>query len=291
MSALDPPGQQRRQPPDPVRGGHRSRPQDAAAGRAPLPGEVGLLRAWIDQGAVWPDAASAEVEDPAETHWAFRPVSRPAVPTTRGPRSAIRNPDRRIRRGEARPERPRDVPGSRPAHAGEAALPRAPRTAADARGGRRLRRRRSARRLRRARGSAARLAALRRALGAALARRRRVRRDARVRGEHPARERLAVPRLRHPRLQRRQALSRIHPGPAGRRRDGRGRRHRLPRRQGRAAAGPDRARPRVHPAREAGRTERHGAQRRRRRSSASPSTAPAATTTSSTPSRSAITTR
>ena len=48
--------------------------------------------------------------------------------------------------------------------------------------------------------------ALRRAVGAALARRRPLRRDARLRqGPAPA-QRLAVPRLRHPRVQRRQAV-------------------------------------------------------------------------------------
>ncbi|MBC7820213.1 MAG: DUF1553 domain-containing protein, partial [Planctomycetaceae bacterium] len=46
--------------------------------------EVGLLRAWIDQGAKWPDGA--DVLDPraerAKTHWAFqplRPVDEPSV--------------------------------------------------------------------------------------------------------------------------------------------------------------------------------------------------------------------
>ena len=39
--------------------------------------------AWINGGAVWPGDAGAEVEDPMATHWAFRTVSRPAVPTTR----------------------------------------------------------------------------------------------------------------------------------------------------------------------------------------------------------------
>jgi hypothetical protein len=45
----------------------------------PLTGEqVGLLRAWIDQGATWgPDAAGAA---PTEDHWAFQPVVLPKVP-------------------------------------------------------------------------------------------------------------------------------------------------------------------------------------------------------------------
>jgi hypothetical protein len=43
------------------------------------PGEVGILRRWIDQGASWPDASPG----PGTTsrgHWAFRPPVRPPVP-------------------------------------------------------------------------------------------------------------------------------------------------------------------------------------------------------------------
>ncbi|WP_406695001.1 DUF1553 domain-containing protein [Singulisphaera sp. Ch08] len=55
--------------------------------------QVGLLRAWIDRGAVWPDSASAQSEDALKTHWAFQPVSRPPVPTIEGPQAAsIRQP-------------------------------------------------------------------------------------------------------------------------------------------------------------------------------------------------------
>jgi len=47
------------------------------------PEQIGLIRAWIDQGAKWP--ASEEIEDPRienyRTHWAFRPLKRPALPT------------------------------------------------------------------------------------------------------------------------------------------------------------------------------------------------------------------
>ncbi|MEZ6044662.1 MAG: DUF1549 domain-containing protein [Planctomycetaceae bacterium] len=39
--------------------------------------QVGLLRAWIDQGAIWPDTESAKVE---VDHWAFKPITRPEVP-------------------------------------------------------------------------------------------------------------------------------------------------------------------------------------------------------------------
>lgn len=47
--------------------------------------EIGLLRAWIDQGAVWPESAGDEPEpdDSASRsdHWAFQPIRRPRVPS------------------------------------------------------------------------------------------------------------------------------------------------------------------------------------------------------------------
>lgn len=42
--------------------------------------QIGLLRAWIDQGATWPDAASAN--DDVAGHWSFRPVVRSTIPPT-----------------------------------------------------------------------------------------------------------------------------------------------------------------------------------------------------------------
>ena len=41
--------------------------------------QVGILRAWIDQGADWPDSASAKLPDKTD-HWSFKPVRRPTVP-------------------------------------------------------------------------------------------------------------------------------------------------------------------------------------------------------------------
>lgn len=41
--------------------------------------EVGLLRAWIDQGAKWPRDADGG-DTGAATHWAFRPIKRPELP-------------------------------------------------------------------------------------------------------------------------------------------------------------------------------------------------------------------
>ena len=50
--------------------------------------QIGLLRAWIDQGAKWPDTAS--VVDDVASHWSFRPVTRPTIPQLSSP--SIRNP-------------------------------------------------------------------------------------------------------------------------------------------------------------------------------------------------------
>ena len=40
--------------------------------------DIATLRAWIDQGAKWPDEFAGK--EPAAEHWAFRPLKRPEVP-------------------------------------------------------------------------------------------------------------------------------------------------------------------------------------------------------------------
>ena len=54
------------------------------------PEQVGILRAWIDQGADWPAPAGG---DDRRDWWSLRPLTRPAVPTL-GPEDAarVRNP-------------------------------------------------------------------------------------------------------------------------------------------------------------------------------------------------------
>lgn len=56
--------------------------------------EIGLLRAWIDQGLDWPDPATALPSTAAAqpTHWSFQKVTRPAIPAVADrawPRNAI----------------------------------------------------------------------------------------------------------------------------------------------------------------------------------------------------------
>jgi len=50
-----------------------------AKGDPLTPEQIGLLRAWIDQGASWPDQGHGEV-DPIQSHWSFQAVKRPGVP-------------------------------------------------------------------------------------------------------------------------------------------------------------------------------------------------------------------
>jgi mono/diheme cytochrome c family protein len=50
-----------------------------AKGDPLTPEQIGLLRAWIDQGAVWPEDASAAKSDPLDW-WSLKPLRRPEVP-------------------------------------------------------------------------------------------------------------------------------------------------------------------------------------------------------------------
>ena len=58
------------------------------------PEQVGLLRAWIDQGAEWPEEQGASAEElpkAKSTHWAFRPLQHPSLPKVRN-QAWVRNP-------------------------------------------------------------------------------------------------------------------------------------------------------------------------------------------------------
>jgi len=85
-------------------------PKDAA----PLtPGQISLLRAWIDAGAAWPESPSVgDAAAPAPPHWAYQKPVRHDAPVPRDP-SWIRNPiDRYVaaardaRKLSPRPEAP-----------------------------------------------------------------------------------------------------------------------------------------------------------------------------------------
>ena len=241
------------------------------------------LVTWVDMGAPWPSGPSdalASADSASEAHakhWAFQPVTDPTPPEVRGPRLAPRR-DRPVRAGEARGQGAHAVARGRQADADPPRDVRPDRPPPDPRGGRGLRGRRVARRLRAAGRPPARLAAVRRALGEALARRGPVCRHQGL-CPLPGRELPLVvhlSRLRHPRVQRRpplrpvrRAADRRRPAPARRgqapaggpgvpdaRRAVHGqpsRRHRRPdRRRDAGADGPDRhlrplPRPQVRP--------------------------------------------
>ncbi len=66
------------------------------AGPALSEREIGVLRAWIDQGAGWPDVPAVPAgqkvsQGERRSHWAFQPIQRPAEPAVRQ-RSWGRNP-------------------------------------------------------------------------------------------------------------------------------------------------------------------------------------------------------
>src|SRR5262245_46880748 len=52
--------------------------------------EIGLVRAWIDQGAKWPD--DAKLAAAATDHWSLKPVQRPALPNDGTPTHGVGAP-------------------------------------------------------------------------------------------------------------------------------------------------------------------------------------------------------
>jgi mono/diheme cytochrome c family protein len=64
------------------------------AGKRLTPDEVGLVRAWIDQGARWAEGgakSAVAAAGPSSSHWAFQPIRRPEPPRARD-RAQVRNP-------------------------------------------------------------------------------------------------------------------------------------------------------------------------------------------------------
>ena len=54
------------------------------------PREVSLLRAWIDQGANWPETGTPVVTARKSSHWSFQPLTHPAIPQLAN--AWVRNP-------------------------------------------------------------------------------------------------------------------------------------------------------------------------------------------------------
>ena len=159
----------------------------------------------------------ARVKAEDREHWAFLPVVEPEVPAVKDA-AWVRNPIDAFVLAELEAQGLDARAAGRALGAAAAGLPRPDRPAADARGARGVPRRPLARRAGPPWSTSCWPPRVRRALGAALARPGPLRRDQRLRARRHQAERLALPRLRHPRVQRRQALRPLRPGAAGRRR-------------------------------------------------------------------------
>ena len=180
--------------------------------------DVATLKRWIDEGAHWDTAVAAApssesavaaieerpITDAERSYWAFQPPRQAPLPDV-GP--AISHPVDRFLEQERRSRGLVARAPRRSPHPHPPGLSRPHRAAADAGGGRAFVDDAAPRRLRAADRHAAGLAALRRALGAGTGSTWSAtpRRDGFEQRRRPA-QRLALPRLRDPRVQRRQAL-------------------------------------------------------------------------------------
>ena len=101
------------------------------------PAQIALVKAWIDQGAKWPDSASgADVK--LTKHWAYEKPVRPELPAVKDA-AWVRNPIDRFVLAKLEKEGLHPVEGSLPRDAHPPAQPRPDRPAADAGGGGRVR--------------------------------------------------------------------------------------------------------------------------------------------------------
>ena len=66
-------------------------PPKKARGPRPSADDIGRIRAWIDQGARWPEGAKVDDAGNAKSHWSFKKPVRPALLEVRDP-SWPRNP-------------------------------------------------------------------------------------------------------------------------------------------------------------------------------------------------------
>ena len=57
-------------------------PRMPLGGKPLEPSQLAILRAWIDQGAAWPDGVGAQAAE-SKKHWAFIPPQRPELPPVR----------------------------------------------------------------------------------------------------------------------------------------------------------------------------------------------------------------
>ncbi len=55
------------------------------------PAQISLLRAWIDQGALWPEKPGAKSNDPLNW-WSLRPLARPVVPKVQSSKFKVQSP-------------------------------------------------------------------------------------------------------------------------------------------------------------------------------------------------------
>ena len=153
-----------------------------------------------------PPKASDARKLPAD--WAYHAPKRPELPDVKN-KEWVRNDIDRFILARLEKEGLTTVPGGGSHHADSPPQSRPDWPAADAGGGGCISRRQERQGVREAGGSAAGVAALRRALGPALARRRPLRRHRRLR-EGQAAPRLVLPRLGHQRPQPRPALRPVH---------------------------------------------------------------------------------
>ena len=143
--------------------------------------------------------------------WSFQPVKPQTPPAVTNTLVGAQS-DRSLHAGQAGSQGHRPGPARRQDHAAAPRHLRPDRPAAHAGRGRRVPRGPVAAGVRESGGPAAGLAALRRALGPALARPGALRRERRLQGRRDAAQRLALSRLRDPVVQRRQAVRPLRAG-------------------------------------------------------------------------------